>query len=94
MVQQNFERPIWLSYVWGKRHDATSENVTDIECVSWHDLRDLGPTPLASSGARGGTWDDHTRFVTDPVVHHVELRSTRGFTSKMAGGGRAPQYST
>ena len=50
--------------------DGEGQNVTDIGCV-WHQLLlDLGPNPLGSSSARGGSWDDDTGFVTDPVVIH------------------------
>ena len=46
------------------------QNVTDIGYVWYHTLWDLGPNPSGSSGARGGSWDDDTGFVTDPVVIH------------------------
>ena len=50
--------------------DGEGQNVTEIGYVWYHTLQDLGPNPSGSSGARGGSWDDDTGFVTDPVVIH------------------------
>ena len=44
--------------------DGEGQNVTDIGYVRYHTLWDLEPNPSGSSGARGGSWDDDTGFVT------------------------------
>ena len=52
------------------------QNVSDISYVWYHTLWDLGPNPSGNSGARGGSWDDDTGFVTDPVVLHFRRHAT------------------
>ena len=56
--------------------EGEGQNVIDIGYVWYHTLRDLGPNPSGSSGARGGSWDDDTEFVTDPVVLHFSRHAT------------------
>ena len=60
--------------------DGEGQNVTDIGYVWYHTLWNLGPNPSGSSGARGGSWDDDTGFVTDPVVLHFRRHATIHFT--------------